>query len=196
MKYHPLIRWGGLAALMASIISIAIEIALNATIRSLAYGTAALTTEWSVLYSLRLIAIMLLLLGLVALFARQSGNMSAFGNFSFVLASIGTLMIFGFAWALLFVFPAVAASAPAVLDKMAGEPGIGIVLTLLMVTLGWLLFGSASLRAKIVPTGSAWMVMAGSILALVLNIMQIPFSWVIFDFGVLWMGWWLWSERK
>ena len=139
---------------------------------------------------------MLLLLGLVALFARQSGNMSAFGNFSFVLASVGTLMIFGFAWALLFVFPAVAASAPAVLDKMAGEPGIGIVLTLLMLTLGWLLFGSASLRAKIVPAGSAWMVMAGSILALVLNIMQIPFSWVIFDIGVIWMGWWLWSERK
>ena len=196
MNNHPLIRWGGLAALMASIFSIAIEIALNVTIRSLAYGTAALTTEWSVLYSLRLIAIMLLLLGLVALFARQSGNMSAFGNFSFVLASVGTLMIFGFAWALLFVFPAVAASAPAVLDKMAGEPGIGIVLTLLMLTLGWLLFGSASLRAKIVPAGSAWMVMAGSILALVLNIMQIPFSWVIFDIGVIWMGWWLWSERK
>ena len=59
MRTHTLIRWGGLAALLASIISIAIEIALLATIGNQAYGVAAQTSQWSVLYTLRLIATIL-----------------------------------------------------------------------------------------------------------------------------------------
>lgn len=195
MNRQNLVRWGGLAALIASILSIAIEIVLMVTIRNQAYSTAALTAEWSLLYTLRLIAVILLMLGLVALFARQSQMMRAFGVVAFVIASIGTMLIFGFAWALLFVFPGMAEAVPAFLDKLANEPGIGMVITLFLVTVGWFLFGLASLRAKILPAGSAWMVMAGAFLALVLNIMRLPFSWVIFDLGVLWMGWWLWSER-
>ena len=195
MNRQNLIRWGGLAALVASILSIVIEIVLIVTIRNQAYSTAALTTEWSLLYTLRLIAVILLMLGLVALFVRQSQSMRGFGVVAFVIASIGTMLIFGFAWALLFVFPGMAESVPAFLDKMAKEPSIGVIITLFSVTVGWFLFGLASLRAKILPAGSAWIVMAGAFLALVLNTMQIPFSWVIFDVGVVWMGWWLWSER-
>ena len=195
MNKYTLIRWGGLSALVASVISILIEIALMITIRNQAYSTAALTNEWSLLYTFRLIAVMLLMLGLVALFARQSQKMHAFGVIAFVIASIGTMLIFGFAWALLFVFPGMAAAVPVFLDTMATEPGMGIAITLFLVTVGWFLFGLASLRAKILPAGSAWVVMAGAFLALVLNMMQIPFSWVIFDIGVIWMGWWLWSER-
>ena len=195
MNKYALIRWGGLSALVASVISILIEIALMITIRNQAYSTAALTNEWSLLYTFRLIAVMLLMLGLVALFARQSQKMHAFGVIAFVIASIGTMLIFGFAWALLFVFPGMAAAVPVFLDTMATEPGMGIAITLFLVTVGWFLFGLASLRAKILPAGSAWVVMAGAFLALVLNMMQIPFSWVIFDIGVIWMGWWLWSER-
>ena len=195
MNKYTLIRWGGLSALVASVISILIEIVLMITIGSQAYSTAALTNEWSLLYTFRLIAVMLLMLGLIALFARQSQKMRAFGVIAFVIASIGTMLIFGFAWALLFVFPGMAAAVPVFLDTMASEPGIGIAITLFLVTVGWFLFGLASLRAKILPAGSAWVVMAGAFLALVLNMMQIPFSWVIFDIGVIWMGWWLWSER-
>jgi hypothetical protein len=194
MNKQILVRWGGLSALIASILSIAIEIVSMVTLRNQAYSTAALTTEWSLLYTLRLIAMMLLMLGLVALFARQSQKMRAFGVVAFVIASIGTMLIFGFAWALLFVFPGMAKSVPAFLDEMAKEPDIGVVITLFLVTVGWFLFGFASLRAKILPAGSAWMVMVGAFLALVLNTMQLPFSWVIFDFGVIWMGWWLWKE--
>ena len=195
MNKYTLIRWGGLSALVASVISILIEIVLMITIGSQAYSTAALTNEWSLLYTFRLIAVMLLMLGLVALFARQSQKMHAFGVIAFVIASIGTMLIFGFAWALLFVFPGMAEAVPLFLDAMATKPGIGIAITLFLVTVGWFLFGLASLRAKILPAGSAWVVMAGAFLALVLNMMQIPFSWVIFDIGVIWMGWWLWSER-
>lgn len=195
MNRQNLVRWGGLAALIASILSIAIEIVLMVTIRNQMYSIAALTTEWSLLYTLRLVAVILLMVGLVALFARQSQNMHAFGVVAFVIASIGTMLIFGFAWALLFVFPGMAESVPAFLDNLAKEPGLGVVITLFLVTVGWFLFGLASLRAKILPAGSAWMVMVGAFLALLLNAMQLPFSWVIFDVGVIWMGWWLWSER-
>jgi hypothetical protein len=195
MRTHTLIRWGGLAALIASIVSIAIEIALLATIRNQAYSTAALSGEWFILYTLRLIATILLMLGLVAIFARQSQKMGTFGVVAFVIASIGTMLVSGFAWALTFTFPAMAEAVPAFLDAHAAAPSIGVVLTLFLVTIGWLLFGIACLRAKVLPTGAAWVVIIGSFLALVLNMMKAPLSWLVFDVGVIWMGWWLWKER-
>lgn len=137
----------------------------------------------------------LLMFGLVALFARQSQKMYVFGVTAFVIASIGTMLIFELAWSLLFVFPGMAEAVPAFLDEMANEPGMGVALTLLVVTAGWFLFGLASLRARMLPAGSAWTVTIGAFLALVFNMMRVPFSWVIFDIGLIWMGWWLWSER-
>ena len=195
MRTNNLIRWGGLAALSAGFISIVLEIVFVATLRQQAFSVAALTSTWSVLYAIRLIMLMLLMLGLIALFARQSEKMHTFGVAAFVIATIGTMLIFGFAWVLLFTFPVMAADVPAFLDAMATQPGIGLVLTLFLATIGWFLFGLASLRAKVLPTTFTWLVMAGAFLALVLNIMQLPFSWVIFDVGMIWMGWWLWSER-
>lgn len=195
MHTSTLIRWGGLAALVASIISIAIEIALLAVLGNQTYSVAALTTEWSVLYSLRLIATILLMLGLVALFARQNQKMGTFGVVAFVIAAVGTMLVSGFAWALTFTFPAMAEAVPEFIDAFTAAPSAGVVLTLFLVTVGWLLFGIASLRAKVLPTAATWVVIVGSFLALVLNMMTAPMSWLIFDVGVIWMGWWLWSER-
>lgn len=195
MRTSTLIRGGGLAALVGSIISIAIEIALLAVIGNQTYSVAALTTEWSVLYSLRLTATILLMLGLVAFFARQNQEMGTFGVAAFVIAAIGTMLVSGFAWALTFIFPAMAGAVPEFIDAVAAAPSVGVVLTLFMVTVGWLLFGIASLRAKVLPTAATWVVVVGSFLALVLNMMKAPMSWLIFDVGVIWLGWWLWSER-
>lgn len=159
------------------------------------YSTAALTAEWSVLYMFRLIAVMLLMLGLVALFARQSRKMGTFGAAAFLIASTGTMLVFGFAWALTFTFPAMAEAVPAFLDAHAAAPSLGVVLTLFLVTAGWLLFGIASLRAKVLPAGAIWLVIAGSVLALLLNMVKAPMSWLVFDAAVMWMGWWLWKEH-
>lgn len=195
MHTNNLIRWGGLAALLAGILSIVLEIVFVASLRNLSFSAAALTPLWTALYTVRLIMLMLLMLGLVALFARQSHKMHIIGLVAFVIATFGTMLIFGFAWVLLFTFPVMAAEAPAFLDSMATEPSVGLVLTLFVATIGWFLFGLASLGAKVLPTASAWLVMIGAFLALVLNFMQLPFSWVIFDVGAIWMGWWLWSEQ-
>lgn len=195
MQTNTLTRWGGLSALIASIVSIAIEISFLIAIGNQAYSVAALTMEWSILYMFRLIAVILLMLGLFALFIRQSKKMGIFGLVAFVIAATGTMLIFGFAWTLTFTFPAMAEVVPAFLDSFAAAPSIGVVLTLFLVTIGWLLFGIATLRAKILPAGAAWVVIVGSFLALVLNMMNLPMSWLIFDLGVIWAGWWLWKER-
>jgi len=105
------------------------------------------------------------------------------------------MLVSGFAWALTFTFPAMAEAVPEFLDAHAAVPNIGVVLTLFLVTVGWLLFGIASLQAKILPAGAAWVVIVGSFLALVMNMMKAPMSWLIFDAGVIWMSWWLWSEQ-
>lgn len=195
MRTHTLFRLGGLAAVLAGVLSIAIEIVLFLTIGKQPLSTAALTAEWSVLYLLRLLSIMLLVFGLFALYARQRQKMGAFGAVAFVIASMGTTLILGFAWALIFVFPVMAETVPEFLDSLAVEPGIGVILSLLLGVTGWFLFGIASLRAKILPPGSIWLVILGSILALGLNIINAPFGWVVLDIGLIWMGWWLWSER-
>lgn len=195
MRTQALIRWGGLSALVASIVSIAIEVARIATVGNQAYSIASLTTGWSVLYGLRLIAVILLMLGLFALFARQSQKMGTFGVIAFIIAMIGTMLIFGFAWALTFTFPAMAESVPEFLDAYAAAPSVGVVITLFLLTIGWLLFGIASLQTKILPGAANWVVIVGSLMALALNIMGLPMSWLVFDAGVIWMGWWLWNER-
>ena len=141
MRTNILIRWGGLAALFAGILSIIIEIVFVATLRQQAFSVAALTSSWSVLYAVRLVMLMLLMLGLIALIARQSQKMHAFGVAAFVIATIGTMLIFGFAWVMLFIFPVMAEEIPAFLDAMATQPGIGLALSLILVTIGWFLFG-------------------------------------------------------
>lgn len=196
MRTHTLIRWGGLAAVIASIVSIAISITLMVTIGQKSYSAAALTVEWSLIYALRLAATALLMLGLTALFARQSQKMGLFGVAAFLFASLGTMLVFGFSWTLTFTFPPMAEAVPEFLEAHASEPSIGVLLTLFTVTIGWLLFGVASLRAKILPSGASGLVIVGSLLALVLNMMMAPMSWLVFDLGLIWMGWWLWKDAE
>ena len=105
----------------------------------------------------------------------------------------------GHQYAAAFVLPVLAEGVPEFLDAMlAGTTTIlagGVLLTWLVMTVGWLLFGLASLRARILPAGSAWVVMVGAILFTLLDFADITLNGVVLYAGLVWMGWWLWSER-
>ncbi len=135
---------------------------------------------------------MLLLLGLVGLYLRQSGPSGTLGLVAFLVAFFGTALAGGATWADLFVAPFLAVEAPRVLD--AGPTGmlaLGFALTFVVfLPLGWLLFGVASFRARIYPRAAAILLMVGA----VIGGLPIPLTEIVLYVGVVWLGFVLFAE--
>jgi hypothetical protein len=199
MRTNTLIRWGGLSALLCGAIGIAGQTAFFLTVGDRPFSVAALATQWLVILLIMLLSTALGMLGLAALYARQAQNAGKLGLISFIVATIGTMMDFGHQWSATFVVPVLARGAPDFLDAMLADTTSvltgGVLLTWLLLSVGWLLFGTASLRAKVLPPGSAWVVMVGAVLFLLLNLGDIPLDGVVFYAGLVWMGLWLWKEQ-
>jgi hypothetical protein len=88
--------------------------------------------------------VVLLPLGLVGLYTRQSESAGSLGLLGFLAAFAGTGLVAGFVWTDTFIAPALATSAPQLL-KMGPPPGRS--LSFLVFGVGWALFGLASLWA-------------------------------------------------
>lgn len=102
-------------------------------------------------------------------------------------------------WAGAFFAPAIAELAPESLDALeaaqSGTLAVGWISAMVILALGWTLFGIASLRAKVVPSLAAWLLIIGTLLMLVLDLLGLP-SAVVFGVALGWLGWWLWSEKE
>jgi hypothetical protein len=114
MSPSNLIRWSGLAAVMASVLLLIPDII--DTYRTDELSPTYLTSGTHAFQSLlRMIAFVLLLpLGLVGLYARQSEAAGPLGLLSFLVAFAGTVLVAGFLWADTFIAPELATSAPPV----------------------------------------------------------------------------------
>jgi hypothetical protein len=198
MSTRTLVRWGGLAALVSGVAGIALEIAMVVVFGDQPMSIAGLTPQWLVLLATMLVEMILAMLGLVALYARQSQNAGGLGVVAFVAAVIGTIMLSAWMWAGTFDVPAFAEAAPEFMDTFEASPSgtifAGAILSFLSFGIGWFLFGLASLRAAILPRVSSWLVMVGAVLGVVLAVVDLPLGGAVFDLGLAWMGWWLWSE--
>ena len=64
----------------------------------------------------------------------------------------------------------------------------GYLLTFVLLALGWLLFGLASLRASVLPRGASVLLMVGAVLQFVLLSLEFPGSTVVFGAALAWMG--------
>ena len=104
------------------------------------------------------------------------------------------------AWEEVFVPPALAQSVqndPALVDPAllnAGPPGrlfFGFVLSYALFALGWVLFGVATLRARVYPRAAALVLIVGAVLAF----FPLPFSTVVFAVAAAWMGFALLTGR-
>ena len=56
---------------------------------------------------------------------------------------------------------------------------------------GWLLFGAATLRARVYPRAAAVLLMVGAVLAA----LPLPFTYVVFGVAVAWLGSGLFARR-
>ena len=143
----------------------------------------------SLRYSLALVAMFVLLLGLTGLYARQTSDAGRLGLMGYLTASLGTLLVAGDWWYEAFVGPILREQAPGLLATApSGSLVIGAAVTSAVFAAGWLVFGLASIRAGVFPRRMAvLMAVAGvaGILTLV-SPFQIPLA-----LAVGWMGLWL-----
>ena len=186
MTSSNLIRLCGLAAVMAAALLLITEIVSYTQggdpFKVAAGGTHAFES------TLRMLAFVVLLpLGLVGLYTRQSEAAGPLGLLGFLAAFAGTGLVAGFLWTNTFVAPELARSSPQLLEM---GPPPGRTLSLLVFGVGWALFGLASLWAGVYPRQAAMLLIIGAVIGTVLNLafLPVPFGGLPFEAAVAWLG--------
>ena len=194
-----LIRWGGPAVMLAGALFVAADL-LSLSIFPKFPSSVSLTSEpYAIQSILKLVAAVLLLLGLFGLHARQAEAAGPLGTAGFLAAFSGTALVVGSFWATAFFAPAMAASVPAAFDALQGPPGRladAFVVTIATFVLGWMLFGVAAWRTRVYPRAAALLLILGAPLAFgTLLVVGFP-TGVFFSAAVAWLGYTLWSEKS
>ncbi len=188
MSPSNLVRLGGLAAIAGGALFVAAELLGLPTLNEETFSETVATTSYAVQQLLFLLGVVFVLLGLVGLYVRQSEGAGALGLVGFLVAFAGTVLVAGFIWASAFIAPALADTAPHVLD---GGPPPGILPSIIAFGLGWLLFGVATLRAGVFPRAAAILLVVGA----VVTVLPLPFTTLVLDVAVAWLGFALFAER-
>ncbi len=194
MSSSNLIRWSGLSALVGGALIIASDVINAILFPGEPGGQVMLSSTWFIVQILGLVALALITLGLVGLYACQAQQAGTLGLIAFVMAFAGMLMVFGLSWGEPFLGPLVAEQAPGLLSaEPSGVLAVGSILSIVLFALGWLLFGLASLRARALPRGAAVLLIVGALLSFVLTSLDLPLWSVVLGAAVIWMGYALWS---
>ncbi len=201
MSTARLIRWSGLISILAGVLY-----ALGALLHPVGEDLDAyLSPKWVPAHQVYWISAMLMLFGLVGLYARQVEKTGWLGLVGFVLAFIGTVVVNGIFVMASTVVHLVAVQAPALFDQAVTPPTFGVLVLVLGYILGYALFGIATMRAGVLPRGSGLLLIIGSVMFLIsesaplnasLSHLIVTIGDVIFGASFVWMGFALWSEKR
>lgn len=192
MQSTDLIRWSGLAAVLGGALLIVSDF-LTFTVLSGDITEVVTTGAYLADGSIRVLAGVLLLLGLVGLYVRQSEAVGILGLVAFLVAFAGTALILGTWWTNAFVAPSLATDAPAFLEAgPTGVLGVAFTLSFAVAGVGWLLFGAASFKARVYPRAATVVLMVGAALTFV----PLPGGQVVFEVAVAWLGLVLLSQKE
>ena len=201
-----LIRWTGLAALVAGIIFAGIQPIHPPDVLS-----SVTTGEWAIITTLKTVMCLFFLLGIAGLYARQVGKAGWLGLAGFLLLTLSWWLQTAFVFAEAFILPLLATTAPAFVESFLGifngspgEMNLGALATIwtvsgLMYMLGGLLFGIATLRAGVLPRWPAGLLAVAAALtpaaALLPHDIQ-RLAAIPVGIALAWLGYALWSERR
>ena len=154
-----LIRWSGLAALVAGLIFAGIQPIHPPDVLS-----SVTTGAWTIIISLKFAMCLLFLIGIAGIYARQVQEAGWLGLAGFLLLILCWWLQTGYVFTDLFILPVQANAAPQFVESFLGivnagspvEMNIGALpaaygLIGIVYMLGGLLFGIALLRAGILP---------------------------------------------
>jgi hypothetical protein len=203
-----LIRWTGLAALVAGIIFAGIQpIHPPDVLSSVTTGT------WAIITTLKTVMCLLFLVGIAGLYARQVEKAGWLGLAGFLLLTLSWWLQTAFVFAEAFILPLLATTAPKFVDGVLGtlaagrasEVNLGALPAIynlgvgIPYMLGGLLFGIATLRAGILPRWPAGLLAVAAALtpaaALLPHAIQ-RLAAIPVGLALAWLGYSLWSERR
>lgn len=200
MITRNLVRWSGLAAMVGPILLAVADVMkyyvgpANET-NSIWMATGG----WSIGAALISVGALLILGGLLGLYSHQAEKAGTLGLIGFLMAFVGTVMLVGLAWHFeLLIAPWLAVAAPELADS---EPSMrvalgAVIIPGLLYILGWMLFGVASLRAKVFPRLAAALLVVGIVLDPITVAAGIPIvAEAVLGVGMGWMGYIVWTER-
>lgn len=201
MSSSNLIRLSGLAAVLGGVLFLVGEV-LSFTTET-AHSTEdlsewATTTPWLFTWALFLLGGVLLQIGLVGLYVRQSEAAGIYGLVGFVVAFLGTALAVGAIWSQLFIVPdlgvefptAQPAGVPRVTDQLVGAYWFTTSFMVLF-PIGWYVFGVNAWRARVYSRAAAMVLMVGALLAVI----PVPLSGIVLDVAVAWLGLILFTGR-
>jgi hypothetical protein len=203
-----LIRWSGLAAVLAGIIFAVIQ-----PIHPLEVVANVTTPAWAIITSFKTAMCLLFLLGITGMYARQVNKAGWLGLAGFLLLFLTWALQAAFVFAEAFILPLLATSAPQFVDAVLGnlargqasdvnlgalpliyQLGVGVP-----YMLGGLVFGLATLRAGILPR---W---AGGLLAVTATLTPLAallphniqrLAAIPMGLALAALGYALWAERR
>ena len=209
MPTTKLIRWGGLALMLGGI-AYAVHLITHPPGETAPYAFWAL---WVPSHVLGGIASLLIALGLVGLYLRQSEVVGAPGFIGFVLAFVGATLSAG---ALIFlsavVVPFLAFGG---MDSLVDPHGplmassatqLALGLPALSLVIGVLILAIVTLRARVLPQRGGWLIIftlplavVGSVVVIIIGtsfqgVIQSVVG-VLLGLGLVAWGWALWSEK-
>ena len=126
----------------------------------------------------------LIVFGIPSLYLYQARAAGTFGMVAFAILMLGNTLIVGSDWSEVFVAPILRSLNPALFDNPPVRLMIGFIINFATETLGWILFGIASYRARVFPRLASGLLTLGALL---------PFvgpSWIfiVLYFSAAWMG--------
>jgi hypothetical protein len=138
------------------------------------------------------VAFGLLVLALVAIYDREASSAGWFGLIGFAAALLGTIFMTGDWWYEAFAVPRIAEVAPETIPTFVGGRllmgGLG---SFVLLGIGWVLFGAASLRARVFPTAISAAILVGGLLSGVpIGVFYLS-GGVILGIAIGWLGVWL-----
>lgn len=201
-----LIRWSGLAAMLAGFIFAAIQ-----PIHPADVPASVTTAGWAIIMPLKTFMSLLFLFGITGLYARQAEASGWTGLIGYLMFSLSWALQTAFIFIETFLLPTLAAASPefvasflGIINGMPGEIDLGALgavynLVGVLYILGGLLLGIATLRARVLPrwpaallTFAAAVTPAAALLSHPLNrSLAVPMG-----LAMVWLGYTLWSERR
>ena len=202
-----LIRWSGLAALVAGLIFAGIQPIHPPDVLS-----SVTTGAWAIITTLKTVMCLLFLIGITGLYARQVEKAGWLGLAGFLLLILCWWLQSAYVFAETFILPQLATAAPpfvvSFLGIASGNPGAMNIAPLPAIysfgigipyMLGGLLFGIATLRAGILPRWPAGLLAVAAVLtpaaALLPHAIQ-RLAAIPVGLALAWLGYALWSERR
>jgi hypothetical protein len=134
----------------------------------------------------------LLVIALVALYDREARSAGAFGALAFGAAVIGTMFMTGDWWYEAFAVPRLAEVAPDVVDTfVGGRLIIGGLTSFALFGIGWIMYGAASTRARVIPRSiSITILVAGLMSGVPIGIVYLS-GGVVHGLAFVWLGAWM-----